>query len=63
MKHLTTFTLIFTLLFYSLGKAQEIPEDVIMIQENTIIKDDSGNEIEQSRLMELLSSGEWALKK
>lgn len=63
MKHLTAFTLIFTLLFYSLGKAQEIPEDAIMIQENTVIKDDSGNEIEQSRLMKLLSSGEWALKK
>ena len=32
-----------------------------MIDENTIIKDESGNKVEMSKLMELMNSGEWMM--
>lgn len=43
------------------GYSQEIHESTIMLDKNTIIKDDSGNKVEVSEFMELMRSGEWAM--
>jgi thiol-disulfide isomerase/thioredoxin len=55
--------IILSVLFISLQYcySQEIPEDAIMIDENTIIKDESGNKVEMFKLMELMNSGEWSM--
>ena len=55
--------IILSVLFISLQYcySQEIPEDAIMIDENTIIKDESGNKVEIFKLMELMNSGEWSM--
>lgn len=44
------------------GYSQEIPEGAIMIDENTIIKDESGKKVEMFKLMELMNSGEWTME-
>ena len=41
--------------------SQEIPEGAIMLDENTIIKDEVGNKVEMFKLMELMNSGEWTM--
>ena len=48
---------------FQFGYSQDpqIPEGAIMIDENTIIKDESGNKVEMSKLMELMNSGEWMM--
>lgn len=52
---------LFISLQYGYSQNQEIPEGAIMIDENTIIKDESGNKIEGFKLMELMNSGEWTV--
>lgn len=54
---LTTMLLSCTYNAYS----QEIPEGEMIIDENTIIKDESGKKVEIFKLMELLNSGEWMM--
>jgi len=44
-----------------IGYSQEIPEGAIMIDENTIIKDESGKKVEMFKLMDLMNSGEWTM--
>lgn len=46
---------------FQYGYSQETPEDPITIDENTIIKDESGNKVEMSKFMELMNSGEWTM--
>ncbi len=48
-----------TVLLFSIhyGYSQEIPEGAVMIDENTIIKDESGNRVELPKFMELMNSG------
>ena len=49
-------------LSYQDSFAQAPPKDAIMIDENTIIKDESGNKVEMSKLMEIMNSGEWMME-
>ena len=42
--------------------AQEIPEGAIKIDENTLIKDESGQKVEMSKLMGLMNSGQWSME-
>jgi len=55
--------IIFSVLFISLPScySQEIPEGAIMIDENTVIKDESGNKVEMFKFMDLMNSGEWTM--
>lgn len=48
-------TILVLFLSFQLGYAQ-------MIDDNTIIKDESGKKIEVSKLMDLMKTGEWALE-
>lgn len=41
--------------------SQEIPEGAIMINDNTLIKDLSGNKVSMNKLMDLMNSGDWAM--
>lgn len=41
--------------------SQEIPENGIEINENTIIKDVSGKKVNMSTFMDLMNSGEWTI--
>jgi len=55
--------IILSVLFISLQScySQEIPDGAIMIDENTIIKDESGKRVEMVKFMELMNSGEWTM--
>lgn len=61
MKRTVFFILIALLISFQYGYSQEIPEGAVMIDENTIIKDESGNKVEMFKLMELMNSGEWTM--
>lgn len=61
MKRILVIALMTILFCYHHGYSQEIPEGAIRIDDNTIIKDDSGNKIEMFELMDLLNSGEWKM--
>lgn len=56
--------IILSVLFISIQYcySQEIPEGAIMLDENTIIKDESGKKVEMFKLMELMNSGEWTME-
>ena len=41
--------------------SQDVPKGAIMIDENTVIKDESGKRVEMFKFMELMNSGEWAM--
>lgn len=41
--------------------SQEIPEGAVILDENTIIKDESGKKVEMFKFMELMNSGEWTM--
>lgn len=41
--------------------AQEIPEGAIMLNENTVIKDETGKKIDLSEAMKLTQTGEWKI--
>jgi len=43
------------------GYSQEPTDEPITIDENTLIKDESGNKIDVLKLMELLNSAEWTM--
>ena len=43
------------------GYSQETTEDSITIDQNTLIKDESGNKVEIFKLIELMDSGEWSM--
>lgn len=60
MKHLL-FALTVLLFSFQYVHAQDIPEGAIMLDENTVIKDEAGNEVEMFKLMELMNSGEWSM--
>ena len=53
-----------TILFCSIrhGYGQNTPENPSMLNENTIIKDESGNIVEMFKLMELMNSGDMTLE-
>ncbi len=55
--------IIFSVLFISIQScySQEVPEGAIMLDENTIIKDESGKKVEIYKLMEFMNSGEWTM--
>lgn len=58
----TVFLIIMALFIsFQYGYSQEIPEGAVMIDENTIIKDESGNKVEMFKLIELMNSGEWTM--
>ena len=61
MKQIVFFIL--SVLFISLqySYSQEIPKGAIIIDENTIIKDESGERVEMFKFMELMNSGEWTM--
>lgn len=61
MKKLLFIALTIFILASQSGYSQDIPEEAIMIDENTIIKDESGNKVEMFELMELMESGEWTM--
>ena len=61
MKRTVFFILMALLISFQYGYSQEIPEGAAMIDENTIIKDESGNKVEMFKLMELMNSGEWTM--
>ena len=62
MKRIVFFILTVLLISFRNGYSQEIPEGAIMLDENTIIKDESGKKVEMSKLMELMNSGEWSME-
>ena len=62
MKKIMRLTLAALLFINFNGYSQEIPEGAIMLDENTIIKDESGNKVEMFKLMELMKSGEWTME-
>lgn len=43
------------------GYSQETTANSIMINEKTLIKDESGNKVEILKLMDLMKSGEWTM--
>jgi len=43
------------------GYSQDPSEDSITIDQNTLIKDESGNKVEIFKLIELMDSGEWSM--
>ncbi len=55
--------IILSVLFISLQYcySQEIPEGAVILDENTIIKDESGKKVEMFKFMELMNSGEWTM--
>jgi len=61
MKRIFFITLTVLLFFNYNGFSQEIPEDAIMIDDKTIIKDESGKKVEMFKFMELMNSGEWTM--
>lgn len=61
MKRTLFFILTALLISFQYGYSQEIPEGAVMIDENTVIKDESGNKVEMFKLMELMNSGEWTM--
>jgi len=61
MKRTIFVLLTFLLISFQYGYSQEIPEDAIMIDENTIIKDTKGNKVDMPKFMELMNSGEWTM--
>tara|TARA_B110000305_G_C19309162_1_gene573153 strand:+ start:108 stop:1007 length:900 start_codon:yes stop_codon:yes gene_type:complete len=61
MKQIVFFILTTLLISFQYGYSQEIPEGAIMLDENTIIKDESGEKVEMFKLMELMYSGEWSM--
>lgn len=61
MQRTVFFILMALLISFQYGYSQEIQEGAIMIDENTIIKDESGKKVEMFKLMELMNSGEWTM--
>ena len=53
--------LILSLIVNLKGYSQQIPEGGIRIDENTIIKDASGNTIQLQEMVKLLDSGKWTM--
>lgn len=64
MKKLTTLVIALLLICFQNGFAQveNVPENAIMINENTVIKDVDGNKVEFPEFMEIMDSGEWTLE-
>lgn len=64
MKNLSTILIALLLFSFQNGIAQveDIPENAIMIDENTIIKDINGNQVEFKEFMDMMNSGEWTLE-
>lgn len=62
MKRIALLLLIAMIFSCGNGYTQDIPEGATMIDENTIIKDESGNKVELPELMEIMNSKEWILK-
>jgi len=61
MKRSLIITLILLLFLNPNGYSQEPTDEPITIDENTLIKDESGNKIDVLKLMELLNSAEWTM--
>ena len=61
MKRSLIITLILLLFLNPNGYSQEPTDEPITIDENTLIKDESGNKIDVLKLMELLDSAEWSM--
>ena len=61
MKRSLIITLILLLFLNPNGYSQEPTDEPITIDENTLIKDESGNKIDILKLMELLNSAEWTM--
>ena len=61
MKRSLIITLILLLFLNPNGYSQEPTDEPITIDENTLIKDESGNKIDVLKLMELLDSAEWTM--
>ena len=61
MKRSLIITLILLLFLNPNGYSQEPTDEPITIDENTLIKDESGNKIDILKLMELLNSAEWTI--
>ena len=61
MKRIVFIILTALIISFQYGYSQEIPEGAIMLEDNTIIKDESGNKVEMSKFMELMNSGERAM--
>ena len=62
MKQILFVIMMLTFLWNYNGYSQEIPEGAVMVDENTIIKDESGKKVEMFQLMELMNSGEWTME-
>jgi len=62
MKRILIIAISILFLSFQYGYTQAPPEGAMMIDENTIIKDESGNRVEMSKLMELMNSGEWMME-
>lgn len=64
MRNLTTVMIALLLICFHNGFAQieDIPENAIMIDENTVIKDTNGNEVGLPEFMKMMDSGEWTLE-
>ena len=61
MKQIVFIILSVLFISYQSCYSQEIPDGAIMIDENTIIKDESGKRVEMDKFMELMNSGEWTM--
>jgi len=61
MKQAKNILIAILILISSIGFSQDIPDDAIMIDENTIIKNELGEKVELTRFMELMDSGEWMI--
>jgi len=61
MKRSLIISLIMLLFLNHNGYSQDASEDSITIDENTLIKDESGNKVEIFKLIELMDSGEWSM--
>jgi len=61
MKRSLIISLIMLLFLNHNGYSQDPSEDSITIDQNTLIKDESGNKVEIFKLIELMDSGEWSM--
>lgn len=56
------FYIIFSLCFtFQVAYTQETPEQTIMIDANTVVKDEKGNRVEIFKLMDYINSGEYTI--